>query len=267
MSSAGHAITSSRPLSYKRTPIRSFDACRVNGTPADCVALGAHLWEPVDVVLSGINLGSNRETRCGFEHARRRQTGCPARPARHRLDAPVAMGEPNFEVLKPSVEQVLQLILPAPDLTLVNVNFPEGEPTGLRWTRQSVRHYDGKVVPGEDPMGRKHFWFVVIPIEEAEAGTDRWAVEQGYVSLTPLTRPDERGRTSGRPVAISAPLSAWAQDLKRAGRKRGRNLLITGGEYGDGNEDAAEGNSTRLRYRIARRSDRVAGGPLDERRQ
>src|ERR671922_2598576 len=58
-SSAGHAITASRPLSYKRTPIKSFEAYRVNGTPADCVALGAYHWEKVDVVLSGINLGTN----------------------------------------------------------------------------------------------------------------------------------------------------------------------------------------------------------------
>jgi 5'-nucleotidase len=35
-------------------------------------------------------------------------------------------------------------------------------------------------------MGRKHFWFTVTPIEPAEEGTDRWAVEQGYVSMTPL---------------------------------------------------------------------------------
>jgi 5'/3'-nucleotidase SurE len=48
-----------RPLSYKRTPIRRFEAYRVNGTPADCVALGVHTWDKVDVVLSGINLGSN----------------------------------------------------------------------------------------------------------------------------------------------------------------------------------------------------------------
>jgi len=58
-SSAGHAITASRPLSYRRTPLGNFEAYRVNGTPADCVALGAHNWEQVDVVLSGINLGSN----------------------------------------------------------------------------------------------------------------------------------------------------------------------------------------------------------------
>ena len=58
-SSAGHSITAWRPLNYKRTPIKGFEAFRVNGTPADCVVLGAHNWEKVDVVLSGINFGTN----------------------------------------------------------------------------------------------------------------------------------------------------------------------------------------------------------------
>src|SRR5438132_76596 len=45
-SSMGHAITSSRPLRYRRTPLPGgFEAYRVNGTPADCVALGTYLWE------------------------------------------------------------------------------------------------------------------------------------------------------------------------------------------------------------------------------
>lgn len=35
-------------------------------------------------------------------------------------------------------------------------------------------------------MGREHFWFTVIPIEETEKDTDRWAMENGMVSLTPL---------------------------------------------------------------------------------
>jgi 5'-nucleotidase len=78
------------------------------------------------------------------------------------------------------------LLLADESAMLVNVNFPECAPKGLRWTRQSVRHYDGKVVPGKDPMGRTHFWFTVVPIEETEEGTDRWAVEHGFVSMTPL---------------------------------------------------------------------------------
>src|SRR5438270_7752556 len=58
-SSMGHAITSSRPLRFKRIHIGEFDAYSVNGTPADCVALGMHRWGHVDLILSGINLGLN----------------------------------------------------------------------------------------------------------------------------------------------------------------------------------------------------------------
>jgi 5'-nucleotidase len=35
-------------------------------------------------------------------------------------------------------------------------------------------------------MGRKHYWFTITPLEAAEMGTDRWAVENNYVSITPL---------------------------------------------------------------------------------
>lgn len=186
-SSAGHAITASRPLSYKRTPLKDFEAYRVNGTPADCVALGAYNWGKVDVVLSGINLGSNLGNsmwHSGTLAAAKQAVLLGLRGI--ALSAPVTLDEPQFPLLKPSLEKVLELLLQDPELTLVNVNFPDGKPKGLRWTRQSVRHYNGKVVPGEDPMGRKHFWFTVIPMEETEEGTDRWAVEHGYVSMTPL---------------------------------------------------------------------------------
>jgi len=186
MSSAGHSITASRPLSYKRTPLGRFEAYRVNGTPADCVALGAYNWERVDVVLSGINLGANLGN--AMWHSGTLAAAKQAALLGMRgiaLSAPAAE-EPKFEPLMPCLEEVLQLLLVECSLTLVNVNFPDGAPHGIRWTRQSVRHYDGKVVPTQDPMGRPLYWFTVTPIEETEAGTDRWAVEQGYVSMTPL---------------------------------------------------------------------------------
>jgi 5'-nucleotidase len=47
------------------------------------------------------------------------------------------------------------------------------------WTRQAV-------VPATDPMGREVFWFTVTKLEGADEGTDLWAMEQGYVSMTPL---------------------------------------------------------------------------------
>jgi 5'-nucleotidase len=59
-----HAITSSRPLRFKRIHPGEFEAFSVNGTPADCVALGMHHWGHVELVLSGINLGLNLGNSC-----------------------------------------------------------------------------------------------------------------------------------------------------------------------------------------------------------
>ncbi len=187
MSSAGHSITSSRPLSSKRTPIPGFEAYRVNGTPADCVALGTYTWEKVDLVLSGINLGSNLGNaiwHSGTLAAARQAVLFGLRGI--ALSTPATQEEPNFEQLMPAVEELLGVLIEATDLELVNVNFPPQPPKGIRWTCQSVRHYDGEVVPGQDPMGRRHFWFVVKPLETTDEDSDRWAVEHGYTSVTPL---------------------------------------------------------------------------------
>jgi 5'-nucleotidase len=186
-SSMGHAITASRPLSFKKTTLGDFQAHRVNGTPADCVALGAYNWEKVDVVLSGINLGPNLGNsvwHSGTLAAAKQAALLGLRGV--ALSTPAGRTEPAFDILAPYVHRVLEcLLLQAPWLKLVNVNFPR-QPRGLMWTRQSVRQYDGDVVPGEDPMGRKHFWLTVRPIEASDEGTDRWAVKDGWVSLTPL---------------------------------------------------------------------------------
>jgi 5'-nucleotidase len=185
-SSMGHAITSSRPLTYRRANLGDFEAYRVNGTPADCVALGAHKWERVDLVLSGINLGSNLGNsvwHSGTLAAAKQAALLGIRGI--ALSTPAGKIEPDFDKLRPYVQKVLEQLLPMSSLPLLNVNFPR-EPRGVCWTRQAVRHYDGKVVPAEDPMGRKHYWFTITAIEETEDGTDRWAVKQGLVSITPL---------------------------------------------------------------------------------
>jgi 5'-nucleotidase len=56
----------------------------------------------------------------------------------------------------------------------------------MRWTHQSVRHYNGKVVEGHDPNGRRHFWFAATPLTNPDENSDRWAVDHDLVSLTPL---------------------------------------------------------------------------------
>src|SRR3954467_13224777 len=147
MSSASHAITSSRPLSYKRTPLHGVDAeaYRVNGTPADCVTVGASLWDKVDLVLSGVNIGTNlgnalwhSGTLAGAKQAsllgmRGIAFSAPATEA----------DDPSFEILKTSFAAAIDRLLEARELPLVNVNMPLTTPRGMLWTRQSVRHYDG----------------------------------------------------------------------------------------------------------------------------
>lgn len=186
-SSMGHAISSHTPLTYKRTRIEDFEAFRVNGTPADCVALGMFHWnQEVDLVLSGINLGTNLGNSAwhsGTLAAAKQAVlfGCRG----IAFSTPVTREQPDFSTIKPFVKKSLELLLHENDLSLININIPVNA-KGMRWARQSVRHYDGKVIPGKDPMGREHYWFTVVPVEVTEEDTDRWAVEQGYVSITPL---------------------------------------------------------------------------------
>lgn len=185
-SSMGHAITHSRPISLRRTPLGTREGFRVNGTPADCAALGIELYPDVEVVLSGINLGPNLGNSAWHSGtlAAAKQAALLGRRG-IALSTPTGGGEPDFAALDSWVERALELLLPLTDLRLVNVNFPRN-PTDMRWTRQAVTHYDGRVVPGEDPMGRKHYWLTVGRIDTIEEGTDRWAMKHDLVSLTPL---------------------------------------------------------------------------------
>ena len=215
-SSMGHAITASRPLSYRATKVADFAAYRVNGTPADCVALGAHQWEKVDVVLSGCNLGYNLGN--GIWHS---GTLAAAKQAVLLGMRGIAFSAPagieDFEPLKSWMARALDVLLPAHDLRLVNVNLPR-DPRGLTWTRVSVRQYDGQIVPTQDPYGRELYWFSVTPLEGAEEGTDRWAIEQRWISLTPLRLDltderclqhcrEERPLDEAVALAISPPVS------------------------------------------------------------
>src|SRR5690606_10012804 len=112
-SSMGHAITHSRPLRIRRTPIEDFDAWRVNGTPADCVAIGLDGWGGADIVLSGINLGSNLGNamwHSGTLAAAKQAAllGCRG----IALSTPTGEAEPDFERLAPYVKLVLERLLP-----------------------------------------------------------------------------------------------------------------------------------------------------------
>jgi 5'-nucleotidase len=233
-SSMSHAITSSRPLRYKRIHLGEFEAYRVNGTPADCVALGTHLWQRIDLVLSGINLGLNLGNACWHSGtlAAAKQAALLGLRGIAMSTAVSDKEEPNFSALQPYVAKVLDLLLEEKTMPLVNVNLPQ-RPRGIRWTRQSVRQYDGKVAPSKDPMGRPIFWFTVIPLQGAEEGTDRWAIEHNWVSVTPLRLDLTDEKDLGRALAlhhtppIGAKTSGASQKSKTSARVRNKKARRT----------------------------------------
>jgi 5'-nucleotidase len=185
-SSMSHAITGTRPLRVRPARVAEFDAFRVNGTPSDCVAVGAYVWGNVDVVFSGINLGLNVGN--SMWHSGTLAAAKQAALLGYRgiaFSAPHEGEEIDYATIRPYVESVINEVLAMRDLMLINVNFPM-VPRGIQWTRQSVRHYDGRVYPTKDPLGREHFWLAPAPLAAAEEGTDRRAVEDGFVSITPL---------------------------------------------------------------------------------
>jgi 5'-nucleotidase len=181
-----------------------------------------HRWSHVDLVLSGINLGlnlGNSVWHSGTLAAAKQAALLGSRGIAFSTNVSDSH-EPDFSALEPYVAKVLDLLLGTKTLSLVNVNLPE-RPKGIRWTRQSVRHYDGKVVPDKDPMGRSIFWFTVTPLEGAAKGTDRWAIEHNWVSITPL-RLDLTDETDlARALAVSnAPAMKIAN--KRTGSSSAR---------------------------------------------
>src|SRR4029434_8220794 len=130
-SSMSHAITASRPLRFKRIHIGQFDAYSVNGTPADCVALGMHRWGHVDLILSGINLGLNLGHslwHSGTLAAAKQAALLGARGIAFSTKVSDSR-EPDFAGLEPSIARVLDLLMPRKTFPLVNVKLSE------RWAR------------------------------------------------------------------------------------------------------------------------------------
>ncbi len=85
--------------------------------------------------------------------------------------------------------QLTQYILHGPrDARIIlNVNFPVAEFQGVRVTRLGKRVYSEGVIERLDPRGRKYYWIGGDPPTwHPGEGTDFEAVQNGYISITPL---------------------------------------------------------------------------------
>lgn len=196
-SGAGHSLTLSRPVRLRQHDARRFS---VSGTPTDSVMMALREVMPgaPDLILSGVNRGANLGddvTYSGTVSAAIEGALAGIRSiALSQVYEKEGMGDTvPFAAADAWGAKVIEPLLGVPfaPRTLVNVNFPPlaaDEVKGIRVVRQGFHDYArGSVVEGTDPRGYRYFWFGLHGIEHTPGhATDLEAIQDGYVSVTPL---------------------------------------------------------------------------------
>ncbi|SDL62891.1 5'/3'-nucleotidase SurE [Halarsenatibacter silvermanii] len=195
MSASSHSITINSPL--RKREVKNYDLdCRVykvNGTPADCVKLGLHTLEEFkpELVISGINNGKN----LGYDVF---YSGTVAAAVEAHLQGYNSLAvslsvkdKRNFKEAALIVEELIsthRLFYDREDQPL-NINIPDlarKNVKGIKVTNLTPQIYDRAVEKRIDPEGRDYFWFVGGDEEIDFPDSDIQAVNEGYISLTPL---------------------------------------------------------------------------------
>ncbi len=190
-SGASHSLTLEVPLRVTRIAETGYHA--VKGTPTDCVHLAVNeLVRPEpDMVVAGINHGANLGDDVIYSG-----TVAAATEGRHLGFPSLAIslvGKTHFATAAHYAALLVKgmMVHPLPADQILNVNVPDqplDQIKGIRVTRLGNRHRAESVICTEDPRGQPIYW-IGPPGSQQDAGegTDFAAIEQGYVSITPLT--------------------------------------------------------------------------------
>lgn len=195
-SAVGHAITTLLPLRVKEFRRgRQLLGYAVDGTPADCVKIAVRsIFEgAVDLVVSGINLGSNTATNVIYSGTvsaatEARILGVPSIAI--SLDARVdARWSYAARLGRRIAAAALERGLPERVLLNVNVpNLPRSEIKGIKVTRQGGSAFVEDFTIREDPRRQPYYWLAgSYENQDEDPDTDAWALANGYVSITPVS--------------------------------------------------------------------------------
>ncbi len=192
-SGASNSLTLEYPLRVKQANNGFY---YVNGTPTDCVhlAITGFLETQPDIIVSGINAGANLGDDVIYSGTvaaamEGRFLGLPA------LAVSLASFNPkHYETAARVVDMLLDRLqnetLPLPVDTILNINVPDcpwEELKGIQATRLGSRHRAEPAIKSTDQHGRPIYWIGPAGAEQdAGPGTDFDAVNQGFVSITPL---------------------------------------------------------------------------------
>lgn len=190
-SGASNSLTLENPLRAQRLE-NGF--IKVDGTPTDCVhlAITGLLENEPDMVFSGINHGANLGDDVLYSGTVAAATegrflGLPAIAISMNASAPEHF-ETAAEVAVTLFKKLQEA--PLPEDTILNVNVPDipvAMVRGFQATRLGQRHKSEPVIEREDPRGRKIYWVGPAGAEQdAGPGTDFFAINNNYISVTPL---------------------------------------------------------------------------------
>lgn len=212
-SAVGHSVTLLTPLIIQEiSDAGEFVGWAVEGRPADCVklALLELLPEPPDLVVSGMNAGSNAginvlysgTVAAAIEGAFYRQTSI-AVSLEYTKPKPL-----DYARAAKYARQVIEQILAQqpPKGALFNINIPsleKGPVRGVRVVPQNVSPYIEKFDRRVDPRGRTYFWSgSSLNCPEPHPDSDVDALDASYITVTPL-------QFNLTDVALLASMQAW----------------------------------------------------------
>ncbi len=199
-SGRSQAITMYEPLflDMKRCE-EGVEVYSFSGTPTDCVKVAFDNLlkdEKVDLVISGINHGSNSAINVLYSGTMGAAIegsfyGCPAiglSLTDHAADA-------DFTAAKKYAREIVASVLEGGESLgrplCLNVNVPNialEEIRGVRVCRQCRGIWTEEFFRHEDPRGKPYFWLTgsYTNYEPESDDTDEWALANGYVSVVPV---------------------------------------------------------------------------------
>lgn len=189
MSGASHSLTLARPLRVRQIDERHWT---VDGTPTDCVVMALNQILPEEeypqICCSGINHGPNLgddATYSGTVAGALEATilGIPGLAFSY-VSRQIEFAE-SARVARIVTERALADGIPLG--TLLNVNVPKGVSKGMRVTKQGFKTANPLISSHVDPRGKPYYWIGEVRDGfRAEGGTDFEAIDEGYVSITPM---------------------------------------------------------------------------------
>ena len=190
-SGSSNSLTLERPLRVHRADNGFYF---VNGTPTDCVhlAITGLLEQEPDMVVSGINAGANMGDDVLYSGTvaaamEGRFLGLPAIAVSMASYNPMHF-ETGVRAIADIIERLRNKLLDKTSILNVNVpDVPWSDIGGFQITRLGNRHKSEGVIRQTDPRGDPMYW-VGPPgaAQDAGEGTDFYAIEHNFISITPL---------------------------------------------------------------------------------